>query len=58
MIHLAFLCLFSLAVGVVLAAMLRRGRRDILALAAWIACAMIFTGVALSWLLYLLPSRA
>lgn len=57
MIHFAFLCGFSVAVGAVLAAMLRRNRRDILVLAAWIAGAMILAAVTLSWLLYLLPLR-
>lgn len=57
MIHFAFLCGFSVAVGGVLAAMLRRNRRDILVLAAWIAGAMILAAVTLSWLLYLLPLR-
>lgn len=58
MIHFAFLCIFAVAVGIVLAAMLRRSRRDIVVLAAWIAGAMIFAALALSWLLYLLPLRA
>jgi len=57
MIHFAFLCTFSVAVGVVLAAMLRHDRREVMMLAAWIAGAMIFTGVALSWILYFLPPR-
>lgn len=57
MIHFAFLCGFSVAVGGVLAAMLRRNRRDILVLATWIAGAMILAAVSLSWLLYLLPPR-
>ena len=58
MIHFAFLCVFSAAVGAVLASMLRRKPRDIVVLASWIAGAMIFTGVALSWILYFLPLRA
>lgn len=58
MIHFAFLCIFAVAVGIVLAAMLRRSRCDIVVLAAWIAGAMIFAALALSWLLYLLPLRA
>ena len=58
MIHFVFLCVFSVAVGAVLAAMLRRGRREVVVLASWIAGAMIFTGVALSWILYVLPLRA
>jgi len=58
MIHFAFLCVFAVAAGIVLGAMLRRGRRDSIVLAAWIAGAMILTAIALSWLLYLLPLRA
>ena len=55
MIHFLFLCVYAVAVGAVLAAMLRRRRRDVLVLAAWIAGAMILTGVALSWILYVFP---
>lgn len=57
MIHFALLCAFAIAVGAVLAAMLRHDRREVISLAAWIAGAMVFTGVALSWVLYLFPLR-
>ncbi len=58
MIHFMSLCAFSAAVGLVLAAMLRRDRHDVFVLAAWIAGGMILTAVALGWLLYLLPTSA
>lgn len=55
MIHFAFLVAFSAAVGIVLAAMLRRGRQRVLKLALWIAGGLVVSGLVLGWVLYFLP---
>jgi hypothetical protein len=55
MIHFGFLSIFALAVGIVLAAMLRRSRHDVLRLALGIAGAMIGAALVLSWVLYFFP---
>jgi uncharacterized membrane protein YoaK (UPF0700 family) len=55
MIHFGFLAVFALAVGVVLAAMLRRRRHDVVRLSLWISGTMIVAAVVLAWVLYFLP---
>ena len=55
MIHLLFLVLFCVAVGLVLGAMLRHDFRDAAVLAGWIAAGMVGVAYLMSWLMYLLP---
>jgi hypothetical protein len=55
MIHFGFLAVFAVAVGVVLAAMLRRRRHDVVRLAMWIGGTMMLAAVVLAWVLYFLP---
>ena len=55
MIHFLFLVIFSAAVGIVLASMLRRGRDRVLRLAAWITGGLVLSGLVLGWILYFLP---
>jgi hypothetical protein len=55
MIHLVFLSVFAVAVGIVLGAMLRREPRAIATLALWITGTLIASGVILGWILYLWP---
>ena len=55
MTHFLFLVAFSVAVGIVLAAMLRRGQERVVRLALWIAGGLILSGLFLGWVLYLLP---
>jgi hypothetical protein len=52
--HFLYLCLFALAVGAVLGAMLRSERREAIQLALWIALGLVGTAVALAWLMYLI----
>ncbi len=53
--HFGFLCLFSIAVGIVLGAMLRRRPRDAVVLATWIALGLIGGALMISWAMLLLP---
>ncbi len=55
MIHFVFLVAFCGAVGLVLAAILRRGIRRVLRLAAWITGGLVFSAVVLGWILYIFP---
>lgn len=54
MTHVALLLAFSIGVGTVLAAILRREPREIVGLAARISGGMSLAGVLIAWLLYLL----
>ena len=53
--HFLYLCLFATAVGAVLGALLRARPWDALVLSVWITIGMIGSGLALSWLMYLVP---
>ena len=53
--HFGFLCLFSIAVGIVLGAMLRRRPRDAVVLAIWIALGLIGGALMISRAMLLLP---
>lgn len=54
MIHVLLLVAFSAAVGVVLAAILRRDPRQVAQLALRVAGGMTLAAVLVAWLLYLL----
>ena len=54
--HFLYLCLFAIAVGAVLGAMLRSDRRDAIRLGLWIALGLVGTAVALAWVMYFLSS--
>jgi ABC-type sugar transport system permease subunit len=55
MTHVLFLLVFSAAVGIVLAALLRQDGRDVARLALWIVAALVSVAVVLGWLMYFLP---
>lgn len=54
--HFLYLCLFAIAVGAVLGAMLRSDRRDAIRLGFWIALGLVGAAVALAWVMYFISS--
>ena len=54
--HFLYLCMFAIAVGAVLGAMLRSDRREAIRLGLWIALGLVGTAVALAWVMYFLSS--
>ena len=54
--HFLYLCLFAIAVGAVLGAMLRSDRREAIRLGLWIFLGLVGTAVALAWVMYFVSS--
>jgi hypothetical protein len=54
--HFLYLCLFAIAVGAVLGAMLRSDRWEAIRLGLWIALGLVGTALALAWVMYFLSS--
>ncbi len=54
--HFLYLCLFAIAVGAVLGAMLRSDRREAIRLGLWISLGLVGTAVALAWGMYFVSS--
>ena len=55
MLHFFFLCIFCLAVGAILGAMLRNEMWAAMRLGLWIASAMIGIAMVIAWVMYFLP---
>ncbi len=54
--HFLYLCLFAIAVGAVLGAMLRSDRREAIRLGLWMSLGLVGTAVALAWGMYFVSS--